>query len=176
MKITTISQNVQGLNDSSKVDIIRNYYRTLLLETDVICFQEHKLWGDKLQAAHIMWNGARFFGIEAQIAYNHNQGDARAESGGIGMWVAPQLVPPIHVEGQSRAGNAQWICFKGVPGGDIGILNVYAPHKSPERCVLWLELIDNLPRNCKWIMIGNWNFVERGRDKSNDRASITSEE
>lgn len=48
MKFTLITQNVQGMNCSQKVSIVRNYYHALIPHVDVLCFQEHKLRGDKL--------------------------------------------------------------------------------------------------------------------------------
>ena len=51
MKLTIVSQNVQGMNDGTKTDVIRNYYRPLLCELDVVCLQELKLRGAQLQAA-----------------------------------------------------------------------------------------------------------------------------
>jgi hypothetical protein len=38
MKLTIISQNLQGLNDLVKVDVVRNYYRPLLSSVDIVCF------------------------------------------------------------------------------------------------------------------------------------------
>ena len=43
MKITTYTQNVQGLNEALKVDVVRHYYRPLLAGIDILCFQEHRL-------------------------------------------------------------------------------------------------------------------------------------
>jgi exonuclease III len=50
MKLTIISQNLQGLNDLVKVDAIRNYFRPLTLSVNIICVQEHKLRDDRLVA------------------------------------------------------------------------------------------------------------------------------
>ena len=55
-------------------------------------------------------------------------------------------------------------------------MNVYAPHTPALRCILWLKLLSSLPRDCRWVLLGDWNFVERREDKSNHRASASSEE
>ena len=93
------------------------------------------------------------------------------------MWVAPQLSHLIHKSEHSRADNAQWVRLKGVLGGDVAVLNVYAPHSLAERSALWMELLARLPQGCRWLMAGDWNFVERSVDKSNSRlSSVTKEE
>ena len=176
MKITTLSQNVQGLNNQAKVDLVQDYFRRHLRETEIICFQELKLRGVKFQALHkLMWAGATFFGQEAQVAYNNDANEDGAGSGGIGMWVTPSMSHLIHSDGHSRGGNVQWVRFTGVPGQDISVLNIYAPHSSTERCALWGELLEVLPRDCRWILAGDWNFVERRVDKSSSRASSVTE-
>lgn len=43
MKLTIVSQNLQGLNDLVKVDVVRNYFRPLISSVDIFCVQEHKL-------------------------------------------------------------------------------------------------------------------------------------
>ena len=176
MKVTIIHQNVQGLNDKAKLEVIKNYYRRHLGGAEIICFQEHKLRGARLQATSgLMWQGASFFSQEAKVAYNNESNDDGAGSGGLGMWIAPKLTHLICDSGHTRGGNAQWVRLHGVLGTDLTILNVYAPHASHERCLLWEELINSLPRDCRWVFSGDWNFVERAIDKSNLKESIMSE-
>lgn len=159
-----------------KKDIVQHYFRSLMREVDIVCLQELKLRGFKFQALdNFLWLGAKFLGQEAQIAYNNDHNEDGAGSGGLGMWIAPPLVHLICDSGSSRAGNAQWVRLKGIFGTDIGVLNVYAPHSLVDRRELWMELITILPRDCRWVMAGDWNFVERRADKSNARASSVSE-
>ena len=88
------------------------------------------------------------------------------------MWIAVKLTYLISDSGHTRGGNAQWIRLHGVPSMDLAILNVYAPHSSHERCLLWEELLTLLPRDYMWVFSGDWNFVERAIDKSNLKESI----
>lgn len=67
---------------------------------------------------------------------------------------------------------AQWIRLKGVPGDDVAMLNVYAPHSSPERSALWSELLKSKLGDCRWIITRDWNFVERHHDKTNLIGSV----
>jgi hypothetical protein len=54
----------------------------------------------------------------------------------------------------------------GLPGGDINIINLYASTESPTRIELWEELIRVLPRDCRSVLVGDFNFVENRVDKS----------
>ena len=62
-----------------------------------------------------------------------------------------------------------------MPGPNVVILNIYAPHLSQERCLLWENLLTSLLRDCRWIFWGNWNFFERTKDKSNLKESTMTE-
>jgi hypothetical protein len=57
-------------------------------------------------------------------------------------------------------------------GGKISILNVYAPTESRERLELWGELLATLPRDCRWLLCGDWNSVETKEDKSTSCGKI----
>jgi len=62
---------------------------------------------------------------------------------------------------------AQWFILSGFPGGEVGIINVYAPNDSQTRCQLWESMIRELPTNCRWILAGDFNMVENRNDKTN---------
>ena len=50
--------------------------------------------------------------------------------------------------------------LKGLLGGDIGFINVYAPNDTKMRTQLWGELLTSLSTTCQWIISGDFNFVE----------------
>lgn len=52
------------------------------------------------------------------------------------------------------------IILSGLEGGHLGILNVYALNMVGERYVMWYEVIQSLPMDCKWIMTGDFNMVK----------------
>ena len=156
MKLAILHQNVQGLNEKVKVEVIKNYYRRHLGSTEIICFQEHKLRGARLQTiAAMMWRGAGFFNQEAKVAYNNESNADGTGSGGISMWITPKLLHLVCDSGHTRGGNAQWVRLNGMPGQDLAILNIYAPHSSHERCLLWEELFTSLPRDYRWVFAGD---------------------
>jgi exonuclease III len=172
MKVTIMSQNVQGLNDSNKIDIVKNFFRPYLPSIDFLCLQEHKLRGSNLLALkNSIWNRARFYSQDAAIG---NQ--IQAGCGGICTWVSPRLTHLVSATRHSRYGRALWVRLSNTPGGDVAILNVYASNSVRERCYLWQELIDTLPLDCRWILAGDWNFVATPRDKTNECGRLISGE
>jgi endonuclease/exonuclease/phosphatase family metal-dependent hydrolase len=62
---------------------------------------------------------------------------------------------------------AHWIMLQELPGGDLGICNIYAPNNPQERCQLWEALIQELPATCRWILAGDFNMVLARQDKTN---------
>lgn len=166
--MTIISQNLQGLNDPVKVDVVRNYFRPLLPSLDIVCFQEHKLRGDPLLGLkNAIWPRATFFAQEAALGYRHTLGQPRAGKGGVCMWISEAISHLISITGHSKCKRAQWVRFSGLPGGDINVINIYASTEAPERIELWEELFSILPRDCRSVMLGDFNFVENRADKSN---------
>lgn len=167
MKLTLLSQNVQGLNNPEALNRVRNYFLPLLPQLDILNLQEHKLRGDKTAAlGRAIWPLASFYSLNASPAYGHDSDQPRAGSGGLCTWVALAIKHLVTSTGQSCSCRAHWLRFTGVPGGDISILNVYAPNSSSERQTLWNELASVLPQDCRWILTGDWNVVERPSDKS----------
>jgi len=50
--------------------------------------------------------------------------------------------------------------LKGLCGGDMGVANVYLFNISNERCILWVKMIQKLPRDCRWILVGDYNMIK----------------
>jgi len=64
-----------------------------------------------------------------------------------------------------RGNKAQVITLKGLPCGDLGIINIYAPNNYVDKNILW-ELLEKFPRDYSWIVCGDLNMVEYKEDKS----------
>jgi endonuclease/exonuclease/phosphatase family metal-dependent hydrolase len=71
---------------------------------------------------------------------------------------------------------AQWItCL--MEKQVVGILNIYAPNKGPERATFWTQIANALPPADSWIVGGDFNMVERDSDRSsNTPKKLTREE
>ena len=65
-----------------------------------------------------------------------------------------------------------WIILKGLSGGDLGLLNIYAPNDSSDRIPLWDSVRESLPQSCCWIFGGDFNMVESLADKSSSCTRI----
>lgn len=120
-------QNAQGLNDALKLGVVRHYFRPLFGGLEVLCFQEHRLRGAKLEALkNSFWPQAKFFGCEAAVGFGHDVGDVGAGTGGVCMWIAPHIAHLVSASGHTPCCLAQWVRLSGLSGGDMSILNVYA--------------------------------------------------
>lgn len=131
--------------------------------------------GDRLASlGSSFWPQARFFGVEAEAGFGNEPHEVGAGTGGVCMWVAPRISHLVTSSGQAGGGRAQWVRFGGLPGGDVAVLNVYASTHARERAFLWEELAASLPRDCRWLILGDWNFVECRSDKSNLNGRLIS--
>jgi len=59
----------------------------------------------------------------------------------------------------------QVITLKGLPCGDLGIINISAPNNYVDRNISWELLLEKIPRNYSWIVCGEFNMVEDKEDK-----------
>ena len=57
----------------------------------------------------------------------------------IAMCFHPRLQPQILNQSMIFGNKAMWIRFKGLEGGNLGILIVYASNLDGERCAMWNE-------------------------------------
>lgn len=67
------------------------------------------------------------------------------------------------------------IKLEGIEGGNIGFTCVYAPNIPTDQRHLWHIMNDALPKDCEWIIKGDFNITERPEDKSNDCGRAISE-
>ena len=61
-----------------------------------------------------------------------------------------------------------WIKLEGVEGGKIGFACIYAPNIPTDRRHMWTLMAESLPKDCEWIIGGDFNMTERAEDKSHD--------
>lgn len=90
---------------------------------------------------------------------------------GIAMCFRPSLQLFIYDQGSLARNRIQWIRFKGLEGGHLGILNVYASNMVGERCAMWNEVFQFLPTDCRWIMTSDLNMVKSPLDRSTSTCS-----
>jgi len=163
MKLKLLSHNVRGLNNPAAVENFRHYL--VRNPVDLLFIQEHKLRA--LGASRLgktLWKRATYFFTEVEPGYNANA--TGVGKGGVATFIAPRWANLISQTGSLFGGRVQWLILSGLPGGDIGFANVYAP-TDPNPCkALWETLACELPSSCRWILLGDFNMVERRVDKS----------
>jgi len=64
-------------------------------------------------------------------------------------------------------GHMLWFIFSRLFGGYIGFINLYIPIESQSKNLLWETILRELSNSCWWILLGDFNIVERRFDKSN---------
>lgn len=166
MIIKTMTFNVRGLNEPRKIDRLRHYFQSTQGGFDVIMLQEHKLRGEKaLNLGRQLVPNSSYWTLEAEAGYNTN-GREGAGRGGICTILHSKLAPLVSSHGSLFRNRASWIRLSGLPGGDLGILNVYAPNDPRDRTALWQELMCRLPSDCRSLVSGDFNMTEIPTDKS----------
>ena len=128
--------------------------------------QEHKLQGEKAASlGQKLFLKRTSWTLDAKIGYNVDRQEW-AGKGRICTILHESLAPRVSSHGTILCNRAFWIRLKGLPGGDLGILNLYAPNDSRDRITLWQELSTQLPSDCRWLVSGNFNMTESAQDKS----------
>lgn len=165
MKFSNMSINARGLNEPSAVEQLRHYLRRQNPTIDLLLIQETKLRNQAAtQLGRMLWKGSRCWSVEASVGYTPN--GRLAGRGAIATLLAAKWNKFVNASGEVMGNCASWFTLRGIPGGEIGFLNVYAPNDSLHRCVLWESLLRDLPRHCQWVIMGDFNMVEARADKS----------
>ncbi|KAG0558298.1 hypothetical protein KC19_10G017200, partial [Ceratodon purpureus] len=86
--------------------------------------------------------------------------------GGVITLVHPRWSTKLGASGSCLDNRAHWFILQGIPGGDVGFVNIYVPNDSPTRCLLWETLARDLPPQSRWILLGDFNIVEHRADKT----------
>ena len=91
-----------------------------------------------------------------------------AGKGGVGILLAHKYARLVTKHGTLYDDRVVWIKLEGIEGGNIGIACIYAPNIPTDRRHLWHIMVDALPKDCEWIIGGDFKMTERSQDKSND--------
>jgi hypothetical protein len=155
------------LNNLASIRTLRNYVGNIR-ELDILFIQEHRLQN---QAARDLgpklWPSSTSWCLEASPGYNNDPTVVGAGCGGIITLLHPKWSKKVVTTGAVMTNRAQWIMLSGLLGGDLGFVNIYAYNDTPGQAQLWTDLAIALPANCKWIVAGDFNFVEARNDKTN---------
>ena len=176
MKWNILTHNIQGLNDPDNIAKERSFLQSLTPRIDVVLIQEHKLRGRALEnlGSRLMPGYASWI-LEAAPGERSWLNPNAAGKGGVGIILAQKYAKLVTTHGALYDNRVVWVKLEGIEGGNIGLACVYALNIPTERRHLWHLLVDYLPKDCEWIIGGDFNMTERAQDKSNDCGRAISE-
>lgn len=96
--------------------------------------------------------------------------------GGGASIVSPRWAKLVFQFGSLFGGMVLYLIMDMIPGGKLGFLNIYAPNDPQARKILWETLAHELPTTYRWVMLGNFNRVERRCGKSNGSRPVSAQE
>lgn len=130
MKFKLLFQNVRGLNDPVALDNLKNYVSRN--PVDFLFLQEHKLRGTRAsQLGRSLWKQATTFYTKADVGYTID--GRNAGKGGVASLISPKWTKLIDRHGSLFGGRAHWFTITRVHGGNLGFVNIYAPHEPHPR-------------------------------------------
>jgi exonuclease III len=137
MRLNLLTFNARGFNDEAAIDSLHRYLHNFQPRLDIVAIQEHKLRRDAFtRLDHRIWCGAEFFGGEASPGYGHASDAAGVGCDGVATFLAFQWARIVSQSGTLHYNRIHWFVLSGLPGGDVGVTNVYAPNDSPSYCEL----------------------------------------
>jgi hypothetical protein len=98
--------------------------------------------------------------------YGNDPNGPGAGCGGIAMLLDEHWFHNVARTGTLLGNRGQWMMLTGLPGGDLGILNLYASNESAIRYELWNAMLTELPIHYRWVIGSDFNMVEARCDKT----------
>jgi len=92
----------------------------------------------------------------------------------VATFISPRWAKFISSSGSLCGGRVLWCILSRLPGGDVGFINLYASHTAQSRKILWETMSRELPSTCRWVLLGDFNMVERRSDKTSASGSSIS--
>ena len=169
MKWNIITHNIRGLNDPESITKERCFISALTPKVDFVMIQEHKLRGrsrDNL-GNRLMPRCASWI-LEAAPSEKNWINPNAAGKGGVGILLAHKYARLVTNHDALYEDRVAWIKLEGVEGGNIGIACIYALYIPTNRRHLWHIMVHALPKDCEWILGGDFNMTVRPQGKSND--------
>lgn len=133
-------------------------------KVDVLLIQEYKLRGKMLEnIGPRFMRGCASWILEAASKEKSWINPNTAGKGGVGIMIANKYAKLVTMHGALYENIVVWIKLEGLKGGNLGIACVYAPNIPTDRRHLWHLMVDNLPKDCTWVIGGDFNMTERER-------------
>lgn len=120
--------------------------------------QEHKLSRDKIPFVNRRIKTTKAFWTPAQ------QREGGLSRGGLAIFVGERFADKVLDAGVDRKNEFMWITVA-IEVGQLGVTNIYGAHSPKKRARIWRRMLATLDTLFPWIFGGDWNFVERQKDK-----------
>ncbi|KAL2623731.1 hypothetical protein R1flu_007976 [Riccia fluitans] len=151
-RLVITSWNVRGLNDQERKLKVKDFVRKE--KPLILALQETKLTNNKMKLAASS--------IMPSYSFIASQGRG---GGGTTLFFHPTI--SVRESGRLSDGNLTW-AREDFQGHSLHIAVVYSPHTPGLRAQFWKRLNQLLPF-WKWILVGDWNIVERPEQTSGFR-------
>lgn len=153
--------NVQGLGEVSRgtvlgSDLLSNF--TKLGKYDFFLVQEHKLPKEKISFVNRRIRTSKAFWTPAQWR------EGGISRGGLAIYVGERFANKVLDAGVDRKNEFMWVTVA-TKVGQLGMANVYGANSPRKRAKIWRRMLAVLDTSFPWIFGGDWNFMERWKDK-----------
>lgn len=99
--------------------------------------------------------------LEVEPGYKNWLNPDGAGKGGVGILLAAKYARLVIALGTLMHNRVMWIKLEGFEGCNLGIACVYAPNIPSQRNAFWLDMADCLPKDCNWVIGGDFNMTEQ---------------
>lgn len=161
-----MSFNMRGLTKVEKRIKVQHLLKTLAHPIDFLCGQEHKIRKAHIGWLESIWPVASFIVAPAIDSVNAKRNNkVPAGCGGIFLAIGPKIKDFVTTNGITPSTRVFWAHVDHPALGNIGILSLYAPNARKDHTKLWHELADVLDSGRNWIVVGDFNMVDKIGDR-----------
>ncbi|KAL3689374.1 hypothetical protein R1sor_015683 [Riccia sorocarpa] len=154
--------NVMGLFSNHRKEIVRRWIRRTQRGTQIIALQEVIAKGEELQKSM----KTIFPGAKTVVDYKWN--------GNSDSVLIIRQGTKVVAEGVSGQGYGAWAIIE-TSQGNVGIMALHAPRKRSRRAAVW-AWVKSIIGEGQWLLLGDFNMVERTRDALGPSAVIRGRE
>lgn len=153
--------NVQGLGEIARGTVIGSELLKNLEQIgdfDFFMIQEHKLTADRIPFVN-----KRLRNVKAFWTPTDKEEDGIAK-GGLAIFVGDKFADKIIDAGVDKKNAFMWLTVA-TEAGQMGIVNVYGAHSPAGHAKIWRRMVVALDSSSPSLCGGDWNFIERRKDK-----------
>ena len=169
MKWNLITHNIRDLNDPENITKERCFLNSLTPRIDVVMIQKHKLRGMTLEnlGSRLMPGYASWI-LEAALGERSWLNPNAAGKWEVGIIIVHKYAKLVMAHIALYNNSVVWIKLEGIERKNIGFACVYATNIPTKKMHLLHIMVELLPKDCEWIIGGDFNMTEKIQYNSND--------